>query len=162
MRLAAFLLVLSLATTAPASPPATPHTGDAWVDARLIDIGRYAATYRDAFADELVRYQRAPRELVADLLARPGWTAGDAYFACALAVQLARPCRQIADARDAAPADDWATVAQRLGLAPPGWQAIRAGLVASYARWGRPLPAQSAPDAPPRDAPTPHPAPKTH
>lgn len=159
MRRIALAVLLALATSTvgaqspvPAAPTSVgaPHTGDAWIDARLIDVGRYAATYREAFVDELVRYQRAPRELAADLLARPGWTAGDAYFACALAVQLARPCRDVADARDANPKDDWAGVAERLGAASdaPAFTAIRTALVASYARWGRPLPHADAASKP--------------
>lgn len=156
----ALILALWLAAGAAGAQPATaPHTGDAWIDARLADIGRYAATYRDAFVDELARYQRAPRELVAGLLARPGWTPGDVYFACALAVQLGRPCREVADERDRTPGEDWAAVANRLGLAPDAaaWDALRGGLTATYARWGRPLPRENA--APPLQTGAARPAP---
>ncbi|HEY4560393.1 MAG TPA: hypothetical protein VIG54_06615, partial [Lysobacter sp.] len=63
---------LALPTLAFAQQPAAParETGDAWLDSRLVDIDAYAATYRDAFVDEVARYHRAPRELVQELLAR--------------------------------------------------------------------------------------------
>ncbi|GAB6195911.1 hypothetical protein [Lysobacter xanthus] len=120
--------------------PSTPHTGDAWVDGRLADIATYATTYRDAFVDEVVRYRRAPRELVVELLARPGWTPGDVYFACSLAMQSGRPCRSVADARGGA-ARDWSALATEFGLAPgsPGFHALKRGIMGSYERWARPV-----------------------
>src|SRR6476619_704905 len=68
-------------------------TGDAWVDATLVDIDRYAARYPDAFVDEMVRYHGAPRELVDELLGDRRWSAGDIYFACTLAQFAGQPCR---------------------------------------------------------------------
>ncbi len=53
-----------------------PRTGDAWVDRQLEDINRYGERYREAFIDELVRYQGAPRDLANQSLAR-GWKPGD-------------------------------------------------------------------------------------
>ena len=141
-RSVAVLLALLLASGLHAqSAPPTAHTGDAWVDARLADIGTYAATYHDAFVDEVARYGRAPRELVEALLARPGWTPGDVYFACTLAQQAGRPCREAVDARGADPARDWAAVAATLGVAPgsPAFHALKRAVVASYDRWARPV-----------------------
>lgn len=133
---------------------AGPRTGDAWTDARLLDINAYGSTYRDAFVDELVRYHRAPRDLVQALLARPGWTPGDVYVACALAVQAGRPCRSVADARAQDPSRGWEDVARDLGIEPgsPAFHALKRAVVASYDRWARPLvlDAELAPDFPGR------------
>jgi hypothetical protein len=147
--IAAVLLAVAIGSAA-AQQAAAPHAGDAWVDARLLDIGTYAATYRDAFIDELVRYRRAPRELVTELLARPGWTPGDVYFACSLALQTGRPCRSVADLRQRDPARDWATLARDLGVAPgtAAYRELKRGIVASYGRWARPV-AVDADIAPP-------------
>jgi hypothetical protein len=146
--LARLLLALALATGAAHAQDVPAHAGDAWVDARLVDIGTYATTYRDAFVDELVRYRRAPRELVGELLARPGWTAGDVYFACSLALQAGRPCRAVADLRQRDPSQDWAAIARDLGLAPgsPGYAELKRGIAASYQRWARPVPADAGTD----------------
>jgi len=140
-------LAAAQAATAPAR-----DTGDAWVDARLTDIDSYAATYRDAFVDEMARYHRAPRELVQELLARPGWTPGDVYLACGLAQQAGRPCRAIADLRAREPVPDWHTLAQEVGAAPgsAGFREFKRGIVATYERWARPIrvDAELAPDFP--------------
>ena len=130
--------------SAPASAPApTPaaSTGDAWVDATLPDIGRYAARYPDAFVDELDRYQAAPRDLVARAIGAGHWPPGDVYFACAMAHAAAQPCRAVVAMRAQDPSHDWAALEQRLGVAPGsvGFQRIKRGIVASYARWARPL-----------------------
>jgi hypothetical protein len=142
------LAAASAAGTAHAQQPAL-HSGDAWIDARLADIGTYAATYHDAFVDEVVRYRRAPRELVEELLARPGWTPGDVYFACSLALQTGRPCRAVADLRQAGPSPDWASIARDLGVTPgsSGYVELRRGIVASYQHWARPVPADAEPRA---------------
>ena len=144
-RAAAHLLLavaLALASGAACAQQAPAHAGDAWVDARLVDIGRYAATYRDAFVDELVRYRRAPRELVDELLARPDWSPGDVYFACSLAMQAGRPCRTVADMRQRDPSRDWAAIARELDVAPgsAGYIELKRGIAASYLHWARPLP----------------------
>lgn len=131
----------SAAAKAPAPVAVASRTGDAWLDARLPDIDLYAARYPDAFVDEVVRYGRAPRELVQALLARPGWSPSDAYLACALAVQAARPCREVADRLDPNAPHPWSTVATDLGVAPgtPAFHALKRALVASYDRWARPV-----------------------
>lgn len=141
------------AAEAEAAVPA-PGTGDAWVDAVLADIDAYGRRYPDAFADELARYQGAPREVVAALLATPGWTPGDVYFACALAHAIGRSCRYVADERQAGGAAGWGALAGRLGAAPgsPAFQRVRDGFADAYGRWGRPLPTPPAPSAPPAPA----------
>lgn len=136
------LLIALLATggLVHAQAPAA-RTGDAWTDARLADINVYGATYRDAFVDELVRYHRAPRELVQDLLARPGWSPADVYLACGLALQSGRPCRSVVETYAKDPARGWATVAREVGVVPgsPAFHALKRSVVASYDRWARPL-----------------------
>jgi hypothetical protein len=119
-----------------------PGTGDAVVDARLADINRYAARYPEAFVDELVRYFDAPRPLLEERLGQKGGVAGDLYYACALARVTGRPCRGVLEARAAAPASDWETIARGLGVEPGGARAkrLREGIAGSYARWGRKLP----------------------
>lgn len=163
--LLALLLVL---TVAPAgAQDAAPGTGDAWIDGRLADIDRYARAYPEPFVDELVRYHGAPRDFVLDRL-QQGWTAGELYYACAVATALGRSCRQVADLRSRQSAADWNALAAELGLKPGSAQAqrLRAGIVASYARWGRPLPREATttdpapargarPDPPPASGPAP-------
>lgn len=160
----ALLLALALAVVAtpPAAQPAPagfePRTGDAWVDTWLDDVNRYAGAYRDPFIDELVRYHRAPRDLVLALLARPGWTAGDVYFACALAAQVGRPCRYVADEYDRDRAGGWGALAQRLGIVPGsiGFHRLKSGFGPTYQRWGRPIRLDApASDASPAAAPVP-------
>ena len=118
-----------------------PGTGDAWVDATLADINRYAARYPDAFVDELVRYDNAPRALVQALLADPRWTPGDVYFACALGLFAGQPCRAVAQRWQQDHAGGWAAVAQAFGSGAqsPAFHRLKRGIVASYARWARPL-----------------------
>jgi hypothetical protein len=120
---------------------ATARSGDAWVDAMLVDINRYAARYPDAFVDELVRYDSAPRALVGTLLADPRWTPGDIYFACTLGQAAGQPCRVVAQRWQHDPAAGWGAIAQEFGVAPgaPAFQRLKRGIVLSYARWGRPL-----------------------
>ncbi|TZF91436.1 hypothetical protein [Cognatilysobacter lacus] len=157
-RSAALLLAASLGATtlahAQGASGSGPHSGDAWVDGRLVDIGAYASTYRESFVDELARYHRAPRPLVAELLARPGWTPGDVYFACSLAMQAGRPCREVAEMHSAEPVRDWASVAASLGVSAgtPAFHRIKRDIVASYQRWARPVSVDDelAPDFPQR------------
>ena len=143
-RLLLAALLIAAPSAVPAQAPASPaavRTGDAWTDARLVDINAYGTTYRDAFVDEVVRYQRAPRDLVQALLARPGWTPGDVYLACGLGLQAGRPCRAVAEAYTQDPSRGWAAVANDLGIRPgtPAFHAFKRALVASYDRWARPL-----------------------
>lgn len=140
--LAPLLLALALAPPVLAQAPAfDPRTGDAWIDTSLADINRYGRTYRDPFVDELVRYHAAPRELVLELLARPGWTPGDVYFACSLAAAVGRPCRYVVDEYERERAAGWGALAQRLGIAPgsPAFHRLKRGVVSTYDRWGRPI-----------------------
>lgn len=153
---------------APASPPAAlpvpvPRTtGDATLDARLLDIDRYGARYRDAFVDELVRYHRAPRDLVIALLER-GWSPGDVYYACALANASGRACRYVANGANGA-SPDWIAIARRLGITPgsPHFARLGDALEATYGRWGRPLPPEAAVARAPADPRVPiEPPPRT-
>ncbi len=127
---------------------ATVGTGDAWLDARLSDMDRYAVRHRATFVDELVRYRDAPRALVEELQSREdaAWTPGDLYMACALAQVVGRPCRAVVTQREADRAAPWAQLAEQLGAAPgsASFQRIKRGVADSYRHWGRPL----VPDAP--------------
>lgn len=118
-----------------------PGTGDAWLDTWLEDVDLYAARYRDAFVDEVARYQVAPRALVEQLLDEAGMRAGDVYFACAVGRALGRPCREIAAHWRRARSGGWVGVLERLGVAQGGEPVVRVkrGLVASYDRWARPI-----------------------
>ena len=150
---AALLLVAALAPAIHAQDAAAieaqQRTGNAWIDARLLDMDAYAARYRDAFVDEIVRYHEAPRALVEEALADEAMGAGDVYFACSLAQAIGRPCRAVVDAWRADHHDGWTGVMQRLGVASRAAspeQRIRDDITASYRRWARPLDA----DAPSR------------
>lgn len=145
----AFAIALTIASLA-ALPPARaqvatavwmPGTGDAWVDRMLGDINRYAARYPDAFADELVRYDNAPRALVHDLLGDPRWTPGDVYFACALGQYAGQPCRAVAQRWQQDHAGGWAAIAQGYGVSADSaaFHRLKRAIVLSYARWARPL-----------------------
>ncbi|TWT19035.1 hypothetical protein FQY83_11710 [Luteimonas marina] len=118
-----------------------PQTGNAWIDARLLDMDDYAARYRDAFVDEIVRYHEAPRALVEDALRDEATTPGDVYYACALAQATGRPCRAVLDAWRGDHADGWQGVAERLGVASTAaiHRRIRGDITESYVRWARPL-----------------------
>lgn len=144
LRFRPLLVALALAAGTPAvaqdlAVGFDPRTGDVWVDTWLADVNRYGTQYRDPFVDELVRYHRAPRELVLELLDRPGWTPGDVYFACSLAAVSGRPCRQVAEAYERDPGAGWGALAQRLGIRPgsPEFHRLKRGFVPTYDRWGR-------------------------
>ena len=120
---------------------ASHRTGNAWIDARLLDMDAYAARYRDAFVDEIVRYHEAPRALVESALADDAMSAGDVYYACSLAQAIGQPCRALVDAwRDDA-GDGWEGVTRRLGVAQLAsiHRRIRGDIAESYVRWARPL-----------------------
>ncbi|CAA9335411.1 MAG: hypothetical protein AVDCRST_MAG71-1974 [uncultured Lysobacter sp.] len=158
------LLVVAGAAAAQApSTPARPGSGDAWIDSRIADINRYGAAYPDAFVDELVRYQGAPREFVIERL-RQGWAPGDLYYACSVATVLGRACRQVTAIHGDRNSRGWGEVTGQLGLKPGSAQdrRLRQGIAASYERWARPLqPEPALPAAPPKKAgasdPLPHP-----
>ena len=120
--------------------PWSPRTGDAWVDAQLADINRYGARWPGPFADELARYQGAPRGLVDELL-QQHWAPGDIYFACALAQAVGRPCRAVVEEWGQHHGEGWGALAQRLGIRPgtPAFHQLKRGFVPSYDRWGRPI-----------------------
>lgn len=122
-------------------------TGNAWIDARLLDMDAYAARYRDAFVDEIVRYHEAPRALVEEALADEGMAAGDVYFACSLAQAIGRPCRAVVDAWRSDSTDGWQGVAQRLDVAQLAGihRRIRGDIAESYVRWARPLDSGASP-----------------
>lgn len=150
-RLAATFLLLACAMTPAfaqeaAAPPPDTRTGDAWIDRQLDDINRYGARYPDAFADELVRYHGAPRDLVLDLLERK-WAPGDIYYACALGTVAGRPCRHVVDQYTYGEAKDWQATAQRIGVKidSPRFRRLKQGLVATYGRWGRPIESEKVP-----------------
>ena len=151
-------VVLAIAIAAPvahaagqaASPPPSAAeetrraraTGDTWLDARLVDIDDYARRYPDAFAAELERYAGVPRAYVLGLLAQPGWSGGDAWFACFLARVTEATCRSVVRARTRAGQDaDWRDVAAGFDARPgsDAWTALRLALADSYRRWARPL-----------------------
>ncbi|TWI01887.1 hypothetical protein IP90_02447 [Luteimonas cucumeris] len=140
------VLVLAAAGLAPASLAAEPaqaegpRSGDAWVDRQLDDISRYGERYRDAFIDELVRYQATPRELAQEVLAAR-WTPGDLYYACAMAQAIGQPCRNVIAEWTRDHEGGWADVGKRLGIAPgsPAFLKLKRGFVASYEHWARPL-----------------------
>jgi hypothetical protein len=159
MRHANWILALLLAAggaaaqqpPAPPAPPVpeaawSPATGDPWIDATLADVNAYGRRYPDAFADELARYHAAPRDVVAALLALPGWTPGDVYVSCALAQAIGRSCRYVADERQSHPGEGWGALAQRLGVKPGSAQfhQLKAGFAGAYGRWGRALAPASA------------------
>ena len=137
-------LAPSVRAQAQADPADEPrmHTGDAWVDAQLRDIGLYAARYRDAFVDELVRYHGAPRGGVQQWLARPDWQAGEVYFACSIANVLARPCSEVVALRQQpdGPAG-WQAVLDDLDVDPrsDAFRRVKRGIVTSYRHWARPI-----------------------
>lgn len=117
-----------------------PRTGDAWVDKQLDDINLYGERYREAFIDELVRYQGTPRELAQEML-QQGWKPGDLYYACAMAQLIGQPCRSVVAEWTRDHEGGWADVGKRLGLTQNSSQfrELKRSLVASYDRWGRPL-----------------------
>lgn len=118
-----------------------PRSGDAWVDRQLEDINQYGERYREAFIDELVRYQGTPRELAQEMLVRRDWKPGDLYYACAMAQTIGQPCRNVIDEWTRDHEAGWAGVGKRLDIAPgsPPFRKLKHGFVASYDHWGRPL-----------------------
>lgn len=139
---AALLLALVGLQAMAVDPPKgwEPRTGDAWVDRQLEDINAYGDRYREAFVDELVRYQSAPRELAYETLGA-GWKPGDLYYACALAQLIGQPCRKAVEEWTRDHEKGWLDVGKRLGIAPGSAQfgELKRGFVASYERWARPL-----------------------
>ncbi len=139
-----FVAAVAAQEAAPGPEPSwAPRSGDAVRDRRLADINAYAARYPDAFIDELVRYFDLPRALANERMAATRTVPADLYHACAIARVAGRPCRSVLEARERAPEDGWAALAERLGVLPGSPQAARLEqvFVDSYRRWARPLPA---------------------
>lgn len=149
---AVLLVCLSIVmTVSHAQTPAVdwdPRSGDAWVDRQLGDMNQYAARYRGAFIDELVRYRAAPRDLVTELVMKRGWVPGDVYYACAVAQLVGKPCRAVVEVWQQGHADGWRAVAKQVGLGsqPNAAGRMRQNITGSFERWGRPLakPAEKA------------------
>ena len=130
----------SLAQTA--EPGYQPRSGDAWLDRHLADINLYAARYPQSFGDEMARYYAIPRGYVEAVLSHPSWQAGDIFMACALALAVDLPCREVVREWSRDHGDGWKGVAQRLQSHPadvPLARRLRKNVEASYARWARPL-----------------------
>ncbi len=127
-----------------AGSEARPHydTGDAWIDARLADIDRYATHYPEAFAAEVERYAGQPRAYVQGLVAQPGWNAGDAWYACFLARALDSACRTVVRTRARlGEAGSWSAALEALRGedGPDTAIPLRLALADSYRRWDRTL-----------------------
>src|SRR5690606_22987024 len=113
-------------------------TGDAWIDPRLDDMQRYAARYRDAFVDEIVRYVAAPQELAVGAL-DGGMPAGGGYYAGARARVSGRARPGVGEAWRAEGEGGWPAVLERLDLSPRELHPrVREEIRASYRRWARP------------------------
>ncbi|MGN6223343.1 hypothetical protein [Pseudoxanthomonas sp.] len=116
------------------------RTGDAWVDTRLIEINDYGSRYRDPFIDEMTGYYGAPRSLVTDLFGRR-WSAGDIYYACAIAHILRLPCIDVVHEYERNPGQGWGAIAKRMGIKPGSseFHALKNGFARTYDRWGYPV-----------------------
>lgn len=130
----------AVAQDADAGEASSPGTGDAWIDAALLDIDAYARRHRDAYVDELARYQAAPRALIEEVLAGDV-TPGDVYYGCALAQALGRPCREVLDTWRGDASEGWEGVARALAPehAADARARVKRGIVRSYDRWARPI-----------------------
>jgi hypothetical protein len=102
-----------------------PRTGDIGIDSQLGYMndyyGRndyYSRTDRDYFVDDIVNNFGAPRYLVNDLLNSGNWSAGDVYYACALAYEAHRPCGDVARMYEQDRGQGWGVIAQRMGIKP--------------------------------------------
>ncbi|RYZ73285.1 MAG: hypothetical protein EOP91_05660 [Lysobacteraceae bacterium] len=138
----ALLAFAGLSLAQPAEPAYQPRSGDAWLDQHLADINLYAARYPQSFGDEMSRYYAIPRGYVEAVLSHPSWQAGDIFMACALALAVDRPCRDVVREWSRDHGDGWKGVAQRLQARPDEVQlrrTLRRSVEASYARWARPL-----------------------
>lgn len=105
----------------------SPRTGDVWVDTQLGDMNVYARGDLDGFVDEVVVSYGAPRYLVRELVDERHWAPADIYYACALAHQLGRPCRDVVDIYQRDHAQGWGAIALRLGIKPgsPAFHALK-------------------------------------
>lgn len=105
----------------------SPRTGDAFVDTQLGDINVFARGNTDGFIDDVVVSFGAPRALVRDYYLTRRWAPGDIYYACALAHQLGRPCRDLLDIWERDHGQGWGVIAQRMGIKPgsPAFHALK-------------------------------------
>ncbi|GGD43246.1 hypothetical protein [Pseudoxanthomonas indica] len=140
-RLSLLLISAVLATAAQAQVVGYNfRTGDAWVDTRLVEINDYGSRYRDPFIDEMTGYYGAPRSLVNDLFGRR-WSAGDIYYACAIAHILGVPCINVVHEYERNPGQGWGALAKRMGIKPGSRQFhdLKNGFSRTYDRWGYPV-----------------------
>lgn len=151
---AALMLASPLAWSAPPSTATVAPSEqrevasiEPWVDVQLGDLDRYAARYAMPFEDELVRYQDAPRDLIADLRQK-GWRYSRIYAACVIARTAGRPCRYVADAWTGNPPQRWDAVAAGFGVSAgsDAVQRIQGAITQTYVRLGRPLASQQQTD----------------
>ncbi|WP_157062695.1 hypothetical protein [Pseudoxanthomonas dokdonensis] len=137
----ATLLGLGLAVSAQAQTVGYNfRTGDAWVDNRLYEINDYGARYRDPFVREMTGNYGAPRSLVEDLFGR-NWSAGDIYYACAIAHIVGIPCLDVVNDYDRNRGQGWGAVAKRMGIKPgsPEFHSLKNGFSRTYDHWGYPV-----------------------
>jgi hypothetical protein len=115
----------------------SPRTGDVWIDTHLGDVNRYGYSQRDYFADDVVNQFGAPRYLVNDLLGPRHWQPGDVYYACALAYQARRPCKDVADLYEGNRGRGWGVIAQSMGIKPGSREffALKDGLGKAHGRY---------------------------
>lgn len=140
-RLSVLLISAVLATAAQAQVVGYNfRTGDAWVDTRLGEINDYGSRYRDPFIDEMTGYYGAPRSLVTDLFGKR-WSAGDIYYACAIAHILGVPCVNVVHEYERNPGQGWGALAKRMGIKPgsPQFHDLKNGFSRTYDRWGYPV-----------------------
>ncbi len=116
------------------------RTGDAWVDTRLGEINDYGSRYREPFINEMTGYYGAPRSLVTDLFGRR-WSAGDIYYACAIAHLLRIPCINVVNEYERDRGQGWGAIAKRMGIKPGSseFHALKNGFARTYDRWGYPV-----------------------
>lgn len=114
----------------------SPRSGDVWVDARLGDINVFARGDLDGFVDDVVVSYGAPRVWVREQIVQRGWAPADVYFACAIARQLGKPCRAVAEFYAQHPGQGWGVVAKQLGIKPgsPAFHALKGDVGKAHGR----------------------------
>lgn len=137
------LAVAALLAASPAQAQVVGYnfrTGDAWIDTRLIEINDYGSRYREPFINEMTGYYGAPRSLVDDLFGRR-WSAGDIYYACAIAHLLRIPCINVVNEYERDRGQGWGVIAKRMGIKPGSseFHALKNGFARTYDRWGYPV-----------------------
>jgi hypothetical protein len=135
---------VALAQSVPVDPATAhyqPGTNDAWLDAQLADINRYAERYPESFLDELVRYAGISYDYASAMMKQQGWQGGDLYFACFWGKAIDLGCRPLVRLRAQHPDLGWAERVATLPVEPGRlhWRAVRHAVVDSYQRWDRPI-----------------------